>query len=111
MLHVPTPEELERARNTLRGVVGASPLLPFGTTGGGDRSRRVLLKLENLQPTGSYKLRGATCAVAALTDAQLEEGVLTASAGLIIFATSSVTLSRCSGRTWASSFSRRARSP
>ncbi len=81
MLHVPTPEELERARNTLRGVVGASPLLPFGTTGGGDRSRRVLLKLENLQPTGSYKLRGATCAVAALTDAQLEEGVLTASAG------------------------------
>jgi threonine dehydratase len=39
------------------------------------------LKLENLQPIGSFKIRGAANAMAVIPRAQLEQGVLTASAG------------------------------
>jgi len=41
----------------------------------------ILLKLENLQPTNSYKLRGAVNAVAMLSDADRTLGVWTISAG------------------------------
>src|SRR5450759_2013876 len=41
----------------------------------------VRLKLENLQPTNSYKLRGAVNAVAMLSEAERERGVWTISAG------------------------------
>jgi len=42
---------------------------------------RILLKLECLQPIGSFKLRGALSAVRAASAAELESGVVTASAG------------------------------
>src|ERR1044071_594344 len=41
----------------------------------------IYLKLENLQPIGSFKIRGAANAIARLTPEQLERGVITASAG------------------------------
>ena len=41
----------------------------------------VHLKCENLQRTGSYKLRGASNRIAALSDAERERGVVAASAG------------------------------
>jgi threonine dehydratase len=41
----------------------------------------VWLKLENLQPTNAYKIRGATNAVACLSDAERARGVWTISAG------------------------------
>ena len=41
----------------------------------------VWLKLENLQPTGSFKVRGATNLVEQLDRASIAEGLLTASAG------------------------------
>ena len=41
----------------------------------------IYLKLENLQPIGSFKLRGAGNAIACATPDQLADGVLTASAG------------------------------
>ena len=41
----------------------------------------VWLKCENLQRTGSFKLRGATNALAALTDAERARGVVASSAG------------------------------
>jgi threonine dehydratase len=44
-------------------------------------SPEIYLKLENLQPIGSFKLRGAANAMAQLSPAQLQRGVLTASAG------------------------------
>lgn len=43
--------------------------------------RPVLLKLETRQRTGSFKLRGATNAMLALTDAERARGVITASTG------------------------------
>jgi threonine dehydratase len=41
----------------------------------------VFLKLENLQPIGSFKIRGATNAIRMADEAQLDGGVWTASAG------------------------------
>jgi threonine dehydratase len=41
----------------------------------------IWLKLENLQPTNAYKIRGATNAVAHLTDEERAKGVWTISAG------------------------------
>ena len=41
----------------------------------------IYFKLENLQPIGSFKIRGAANAMARLSPAELERGVVTASAG------------------------------
>lgn len=41
----------------------------------------IYLKLDNLQPTGSFKVRGACNAIAQLSEAQKEKGVVTASTG------------------------------
>src|SRR5919112_1210330 len=41
----------------------------------------IWLKLENLQPTNAYKIRGATNAVARLSDEERARGVWTISAG------------------------------
>jgi threonine dehydratase len=53
------------------------PLIRLGGEGPGD----LYLKLENLRPIPSFKLRGASNAMALLDDAQLAAGVYTASAG------------------------------
>jgi threonine dehydratase len=50
-----------------------TPLVPY--------SERILLKLECLQPIGSFKLRGALSAVRAASAPELAGGVVTASAG------------------------------
>ena len=52
-----------------------TPLVPFVQDG------RIWLKLECLQPIGCFKLRGALSAVRAASAAELEHGVVTASAG------------------------------
>ncbi|MBI1850406.1 MAG: threonine/serine dehydratase [Planctomycetes bacterium] len=52
-----------------------TPLVPMP---GADR---VWLKLENLQPIGSFKIRGASCAIDRLSPEQRAQGVVTASAG------------------------------
>ena len=41
----------------------------------------VYLKCENLQRTGSFKIRGAYTRIARLTDAERSKGVVAASAG------------------------------
>jgi threonine dehydratase len=46
-----------------------------------DTPIEIYLKLENLQPIGSFKIRGATNAMAHMPPEQLARGVLTASAG------------------------------
>lgn len=46
-----------------------------------DAPAEIYLKLENLQPIGSFKIRGAANAIARLQPEQLERGVVTASAG------------------------------
>jgi threonine dehydratase len=74
----PRPEEIVRARERIRGVVLDTPLVPLELP---DAPARIHLKLECLQPIGSFKLRGATNAMRSADPRQLERGVYTASAG------------------------------
>jgi threonine dehydratase len=68
-----TLAEIEEARGRVAGTVLRTPLVRFDD--------HIWLKLENLQPTNAYKIRGATNAVARLTDEERARGVWTISAG------------------------------
>ena len=68
-------DEIRRARERIGDDVLRTPLVPFGTDG------RIWLKLECLQPIGCFKLRGALSAVRAASRAEIEAGIVTASAG------------------------------
>src|SRR3954451_9525013 len=70
--------DIEKARSRIAGTVLRTPLvkLDLGTDG-----PEIYLKLENLQPTNAYKIRGATNAVARLSEAERARGVWTISAG------------------------------
>jgi threonine dehydratase len=71
-------EEIRAARERIRGVGTDSPLMRLNVD---DAPAEIYLKLENLQPIGSFKLRGAGN-ILKLTDRRLlEKGVWTASAG------------------------------
>lgn len=68
------------AERRIRPHVRETPLIR--SPGLSDRAgAAILLKLENLQITGSFKLRGALNKVLALTDAEKARGVVTASTG------------------------------
>jgi threonine dehydratase len=69
--------EIERARERLRGAAVRTPLVRLGA----DAPAEIWLKLENLQPIGSFKIRGAMNTIAQLPPERLAEGVWTASAG------------------------------
>ncbi len=68
------------AQRRLHGVVGETPCLAARSLGA-EAGARVFLKREDLQPTGSFKERGAAHALARLTPAQRRRGVVAASAG------------------------------
>ena len=76
----PTLADFQEARERLAGVVHVTPM---------ETSRflsdilgsPVLLKCENLQRTGSYKIRGAYNRLSRLTDEEKARGVVAASAG------------------------------
>jgi threonine dehydratase len=71
-------EDIEQARGRIAGTVLRTPLVKLDLGSGGPDIR---LKLENLQPTNAYKIRGATNAVARLSDSERARGVWTISAG------------------------------
>jgi threonine dehydratase len=73
-------EDIQRARSVIDGVVAQTPVLSAGAISRWTGTR-VLLKAENLQRTGSFKLRGAVNRMSTLTDEQRARGVVAASAG------------------------------
>jgi threonine dehydratase len=72
--------EIERARERLAGVARVTPVFPSETLSR-LAGRPVHLKAENLQRTGSFKIRGAYAMLAGLEPEQRAAGVVTASAG------------------------------
>ena len=76
----PTLAEIQEARRRLEGVARATPVISSETIGR-LAGRSVWLKAENLQRTGSFKIRGAYNRISTLTDAERAAGVVTASAG------------------------------
>jgi threonine dehydratase len=71
-------DDIEQARVRIAGTVLRTPLLKLDL---GKDGPDIRLKLENLQPTNAYKIRGATNAVASLSDEARARGVWTISAG------------------------------
>ena len=69
-------DEIRAAAARLDGVAFRTPLVPFP---GSDP--RLLLKTESLQPTGSFKLRGAYAAISALPAQVRARGVVAHSSG------------------------------
>jgi threonine dehydratase len=77
---IPTLADIETAREVLRGVSVYTPMEEsrwLSQIVGGP----VLLKAENLQRTGSFKIRGAYLRMSRLSDEERAHGVVAASAG------------------------------
>ena len=73
-----TLADIEAARGRIAGTILRTPLVRLDLGPGGPDIR---LKLENLQPTNAYKIRGAANAVANLSEDERSRGVWTVSAG------------------------------
>jgi threonine dehydratase len=69
-------DEIGSAAARLAGVIVRTPLVPFPRV-----APRLLIKPESLQPTGSFKLRGAYAAISALPPAVAQRGVVAHSSG------------------------------
>lgn len=76
----PTLVEFRQARDRVSGVIHATPMEDSASLSEVLGST-VYLKCENLQRTGSYKIRGAYNRLSRLTDAEKARGVVAASAG------------------------------
>src|SRR5258707_14196939 len=72
-------DTIRDAARTVYDAAVRTPLVPLGAISAG--GPEIFLKLEMLQPIGSFKIRGAYNAVRRLSPTQLAEGVWTVSAG------------------------------
>lgn len=72
--------EIEAARETLDGIARVTPVMPSETLSR-IAGRPILLKAENFQRTGAFKIRGAYNTIAQLSEDERRSGVVTASAG------------------------------
>ena len=75
---LPGGDDVARAREHIHGFAIRTPLLKLDADLPGTE---IYLKLENLQPLGSFKIRAARNALQSMDPVRLRHGVLTASAG------------------------------
>src|SRR3984885_11296795 len=73
-------DDIVAARELLRDVISPTPMM-FSRVLSEQAGGPVYLKCENLQRTGSFKVRGAFTRIARLSDAERGRGVVAASAG------------------------------
>jgi threonine dehydratase len=73
-------KEIFSARKMISGIARRTPLLTSNALTA-TAGAKILLKLENLQPTGAFKLRGATNKILSLSDEERARGVITVSSG------------------------------
>jgi threonine dehydratase len=74
-----TLSDIQSARSRLRGVTIQTPLIEFKLCA--EDPRRLLLKPENQQPIGAFKLRGAYNKIASLSAEERKRGVISYSSG------------------------------
>ena len=73
-----TLDDIKRAQSLLNGIAVRTPLLEWtGVTA----RHKLFLKLENLQPIGAFKLRGAYNKLSSLSEEDLRRGVISYSSG------------------------------
>ena len=79
-MSLPTPEDVQAAARLLAGVAPRTPVLRSTTI---DQlfGAQLYFKCENVQRTGSFKFRGAYCALAQFSEPQRGKGVLSYSSG------------------------------
>jgi threonine dehydratase len=77
-LTLPDGNSVAAARGNIRGIAIRTPLLRLNAEMPGTR---IYLKLENLQPWGSFKIRPAVNALKTMDPIRLRQGVLSASSG------------------------------
>jgi len=70
--------DIRSAQSRIDGIAVRTPLLEW--TGAADH-RQLFLKLENLQPIGAFKLRGAYNKIVSLSEAERRRGVISYSSG------------------------------
>jgi threonine dehydratase len=75
---LPSIDDIRDARLRIQGAAIRTPLVRLNAP---EIPVEIYLKLENLQPIGSFKIRGAANAMARMSADELRHGVLTASAG------------------------------
>ena len=75
---LPTLAQIREARARIAGAAIHTPLVRLNVSGA---PADIWLKLENLQPIGSFKIRGASNMVFSLTPEQLSNGVVAFSSG------------------------------
>jgi threonine dehydratase len=80
-LNIPTLEAIHTARQRLAGTVFRTPPVRLFEHSQSASNTEIYLKFENLQPTGSFKVRGAGSKLISAGPSQLKDGVWTASAG------------------------------
>jgi threonine dehydratase len=73
-----TLDQIRTAQQRLRGIATRTPLLKYPSLIDG---RTLYLKPENLQPIGSFKLRGAYNKIASLREDERRRGVIAYSSG------------------------------
>ena len=76
-MNAPGLPEIKAARERVYVAALRTPLVRLGV----DEGPRIWIKLENLQPIGSFKIRGAANAIGLIPPEELAAGVWTASAG------------------------------
>ena len=77
---IPTIEDIVKAQELLSGIIRRTPL-QTSRTFSGLAGTNLFLKLECLQVTGSFKVRGAFVKISRLSHKQMGYGVIAASAG------------------------------
>lgn len=78
ILSSPSLEDIFEARRLIQPHILRTPLIPFQDE---NCPAEIYLKLENLQITGAFKIRGACSALLQVNPSELSRGIWTASAG------------------------------
>jgi threonine dehydratase len=73
-------EHIRNAREAIKGKALYTPLIPY-TSATTLQNHPIFFKAENLQPSGSFKIRGATYCLSLLSDEQKKAGVIAFSTG------------------------------
>jgi threonine dehydratase len=76
--HLVSLDDIRAARARLEGVARRTPVLPVSSETGW---RHLLVKCENLQATGAFKLRGAYNLISQIDPDVRARGVITYSSG------------------------------
>jgi threonine dehydratase len=81
MVNMPTLHDVYRARVRIKAMIRKTPLIASAGLAEQTGAGHIYLKLECLQNTGSFKVRGAANKILSLSDAEKQKGVITFSTG------------------------------